>query len=103
MSSCSELNCADYSEHLDLLAVGGIDGNPEFWDLLAKKKAHDLKLPEAVQGQEITSIRFEPSNALQVAVGTERGKELQSTTVRHAIPSPRLPTSTPLQITDPHD
>jgi len=58
------------------LAVGGVDGNPEFWDLAAKKKAHDLKLPDSVLGQEITSIRFEPDNALQVAIGTERGKVL---------------------------
>lgn len=76
VSACSELNCADYSPALDLLAVGGVGGSPEFWDLSSKSKAHTLKLPESVKDQDITSIRFEPSSALQVAVGTEKGKVL---------------------------
>jgi hypothetical protein len=40
--------------------------------MLSKNKAHDLVLPTGEQ--EITSIRFEPVSALQVAIGTEKGK-----------------------------
>jgi hypothetical protein len=37
---------------------------------------HDLRDMPAVQNQEITSISFEPTNALQLAIGTEKGKVL---------------------------
>ena len=45
MSDCEEINCIDYSARLELAAVGGTDGRVEFWDMLAKTKAHDLILP----------------------------------------------------------
>jgi hypothetical protein len=35
---------------LELAAVGGIDGRIEFWDMNQKNKAHDLILPEHIQG-----------------------------------------------------
>jgi len=44
--------------------------------MLQKTKAHELILPASCQDQEITSIKFEPSQALQVAVGTAKGKVL---------------------------
>lgn len=31
-SASEELTCADLNSDLNLLAVGGIDGNVEFWD-----------------------------------------------------------------------
>jgi len=49
----------------------------EFWDLRQKKKAHNLTLPEACIDQDVTSIRFEPGNALGCCIGTEKGKVLQ--------------------------
>lgn len=75
-SSSPEINCIDYSSQLDLAATGGIDSRVEFWNLESRTKAHDLQLPESIQGQEITSVRFDPSSSLQFAVGTEKGKVL---------------------------
>jgi WD40 repeat protein len=49
-SDCEELNCIDYCSQLSMIGVGGIGGNPEFWDLNSRKKAHDLVLPQAIQG-----------------------------------------------------
>lgn len=62
VSDSEELNCIDYSQSLDLLATGGIDGRLEFWDLNMKKKAHDMVLPSNCEGQEITRIRFHPQD-----------------------------------------
>jgi ribosome biogenesis protein ENP2 len=73
-TSCPELNCIDYSSQLELAAVGGIDGRVEFWDMGQRQKAHSLDLPSGMQGQEIKSICFNPQDALQVAIGTEKGK-----------------------------
>jgi hypothetical protein len=61
---------------LSIIGVGGIGGNPEFWDLNSRKKAHDLVLPQAIQGQDITQLKFDPSSELNVAIGTEKGKVL---------------------------
>lgn len=71
------MNCADYSPNLELMACGGQEGPVEFWDLRQKKKAHNLTLPESCIDQDVTSIRFEPGNALGCCVGTEKGKVLQ--------------------------
>ena len=35
-----------------------------------------MTLPDGLLGQEVTAIEFEPSQALQVAIGTEKGKVL---------------------------
>ena len=76
VSDSPEMNCCAYSAPLDLLATGGIDGRVEFWDPQSRTKANELMLHEVVPNQEITAIAFEPSQALQVAIGTEKGKVL---------------------------
>ena len=54
------------------MTVGGTDGRVEFWDGEQKAKVHELFPNEGAH--EITSVAFEPRNALQVAIGTEKGK-----------------------------
>ena len=76
LSDSEELICLDYSPNLELVATGTIDSKVEFWDQNQRVKAHTLELPAGLQGQEVTSIAFEPSQALQVAIGTEKGKVL---------------------------
>ena len=68
-----------------MAAVGGIDGNVEFWDQNQKTKAHTLPLPSNLQSQEVTSLGFEPSQALMLAVGTEKGKVLMYD-IRYPVP-----------------
>ena len=75
-SSSPELLCIDYSASLGLFAVGGNDGRVEFWDAEQKNKAHEMTQLPGVGDSEITSLQFEPTNALQVAIGTEKGKVL---------------------------
>lgn len=76
LSESEESTCITYSPRLELAASGTIDSKVEFWDTNQKEKAHTLELPKSMQGQEVTAIAFEPSQALQVSVGTEKGKVL---------------------------
>lgn len=45
ISDSEEINCIDYSSHLELAATGGIDGRVQFWNMLTKGKVHDMILP----------------------------------------------------------
>ena len=76
ISASEELTCITYTPRLELAATGSIDSMVEFWDTRSKEKAHTMQLPEGMQGQEVSAIEFEPSQALQVAIGTEKGKVL---------------------------
>ena len=76
VSDSEELTCVTYSGQLELLATGSIDSRVEFWDTNQKVKAHTLELPSQMLGQEISAIAFEPTQALQVSIGTEKGKVL---------------------------
>jgi ribosome biogenesis protein ENP2 len=64
ISDSEEINCIDYSSKLELAATGGIDGRVQFWNMLTKGKAHDMILPANCQDQEITQIKFEPTQAM---------------------------------------
>lgn len=76
VSESEESNCITYSPRLELVATGTIDSKVEFWDMNMREKAHTLLLPQGLEGQEVTAIAFEPSQALQVSIGTEKGKVL---------------------------
>ena len=43
-SSFEELTCVDYSKDLNCIAVGGIEGKVEFWNLETKNRVHVLDL-----------------------------------------------------------
>jgi ribosome biogenesis protein ENP2 len=38
VSDCPEINCVDFSHDLNLIGVGGVDGNVEFWNLDNRNK-----------------------------------------------------------------
>ena len=79
VSDCPEMTCVEYSSELDSIAVGGIDGRIEFWDLEKKGKAAEIVPKLSNKGgmtEEITCIKFQ-ENTLNFFVGTERGKIIQ--------------------------
>jgi ribosome biogenesis protein ENP2 len=43
ISENEELTCVDYSHDLNLVAVGGINGKVEFWNMDNRNKVIDLK------------------------------------------------------------
>ena len=44
VSAFEELTCVDYSKDLNAIAVGGIEGKVEFWDMENKNSVHTLDL-----------------------------------------------------------
>jgi ribosome biogenesis protein ENP2 len=59
VSDSPELNCVDFSHELKLIAVGGIDGKVEFWNMDNRSKVYTLNPTGMGISEEIKSIKFE--------------------------------------------
>lgn len=88
-SLCPELTCVDYNEQYHMIAVGGIDGVAEFWDMNSRERAIELPIKdhEAFSNwtmEEISAVKFS-EDGINVAIGTEKGK-VRMFDIRYPIP-----------------
>lgn len=74
-SESPEINCVDFSQDLNVIATGGIDGRVEFWNMDSRNKVCALNPQGLLDDEEITAVKFE-QGSLNVAVGTQKGKVL---------------------------
>ena len=70
ISESPEINCIDYCSELNVVAVGGIDGRIEFWNMDNRNRVYSTVPAGVGADEEISCIRFEGNGSLTVAVGT---------------------------------
>lgn len=58
-SESPEINCVDFSQDLNVIATGGIDGRVEFWNMDSRNKVCALNPQGLLDDEEITAVKFE--------------------------------------------
>ena len=76
ISESPEINCIDYCAELNVVAVGGIDGRLELWNMDSRNRVLGMVPTGVSADEEITSLRFEGNGSLTLAIGTQNGKVL---------------------------